>query len=82
MDVLTCHYDLGQCYCGEHFNEPPAPPGWVNTWSCEVPAPGCPTWRPRAGTACDGNQLCPYQECAVEARCIEGVWVALYSINC
>jgi hypothetical protein len=63
---IECRYPEGTCYC--------APNGDV---SCTPPAPaGCPTTRPRAGTACSapcttwGTGICDGQS----MKCVCGTW--------
>jgi hypothetical protein len=75
----TCHYALGQCYCGQLIGPPmaPASDGGIpdQTWSCDVPGQGCPQPRPRLGTACTlEGQSCTYQSCAFGQQCAGGLW--------
>lgn len=76
---LTCHYDLGQCYCGVSFGPPMPYDGGPQDfpWTCDDPAPGCPQPRPRLGSACDGRvPVCVYQQCDYGQACQDGVWQA------
>jgi hypothetical protein len=73
---LTCHYALGQCYCGYTFGPPQyQPDGGTYTWSCDDPGPGCPQPRPRVGSPCtQEGQSCEYFTCDWAQQCTGGLW--------
>jgi len=78
-NIGTCHYALGQCYCGGFFGgpQPPSPDGGgpTATWSCDDPGPGCPQPRPRVGAACtQEGQSCMYFTCDFGEQCTGGIW--------
>ncbi len=74
---LSCHYALGQCYCGDIFGPPQQQDGGTYTWSCDDPGPGCPQPRPRVGSSCtQEGQSCNYFICAWSQQCTGGVWQA------
>lgn len=78
----TCVYPEGACQCASCFA--PDAGGAGRLWSCVPwPAPeGCPTPRPRAGSACSSEgQECGYASvCSSvnlglpDLRCVGGVW--------
>jgi hypothetical protein len=75
----TCHYALGQCYCGDVFGPPiePVDGGPPVTWSCDDPGPGCPQPRPRVGSPCtQEGQSCQYLACDWAQQCTGGLWQA------
>jgi len=75
---LTCHYALGQCYCGSLFGPLPQPEdGGTYNWSCDDPGPGCPQPRPRVGSPCtQEGQSCEYFACDWAQQCTGGLWQA------
>lgn len=79
-NIGTCHYALGQCYCGAVFGPPEPPPGTdgggpTATWSCDDPGPDCPQPRPRLGAACtQEGQSCMYFTCDFGEQCTGGIW--------
>lgn len=75
---LTCHYALGQCYCGDIFGPPVyMPDGGTYNWTCDDPGPGCPQPRPRVGSSCtQEGQSCNYFNCDWSQQCTGGVWQA------
>ncbi|HEX8793897.1 MAG TPA: hypothetical protein VF765_23300 [Polyangiaceae bacterium] len=75
---LTCHYALGQCYCGDTFGPPVQPQdGGTYPWSCDDPGPGCPQPRARLGSPCtQEGQTCQYLACDWAQQCTGGVWAS------
>jgi hypothetical protein len=79
---ISCFYPQARCSCATHcgmavFLAPDGGP--MATWCCLGPSgqPGCPTLRPRIGTACSAPMLfCDYGGCSgnVSLECKDGVW--------
>jgi hypothetical protein len=72
---LQCEYTLGFCTCAAvTLGGVALPVDAGSSWTCE-PGAGCPSPRPRLGSACptDG-QACTYEACAYAQTCRLGVW--------
>lgn len=71
---LECFFRESTCYCPR-----PATGDAGTVWTCDAPAPGCPSPRPFVGSACSTEgQECDYAACLlhnVRQRCQGGVWV-------
>lgn len=82
-DQLSCTYPQGRCTCTHNVGPYSQDPLWV----CSDAAAGCPSVRPRLGTACtQPGQTCDYGSCSVEGgsavRCDAGIWKLSAAIPC
>jgi hypothetical protein len=69
--VETCSFATGACSCD--FPSDPRPDA-SSTWSC-FPETGCPSPRPRVGSACGTSGMrCDYEACGSSQACTGGVW--------
>ena len=74
-----CEYPEGHCTCLGYCGGPPPPGPTPNTFHCSPTPKGCPTLRPRLGTACTvENQKCNYDLGCCGGTvlfCMGGVWL-------
>jgi hypothetical protein len=83
MESISCTYPQGRCTCTRNIGPIALEPLWV----CSDPEAGCPTARPRLGTACSQpSKVCDYGSCSVDGgsavRCDGGVWKLETNIAC
>ena len=77
---LECGYPEGYCVCTEPFSGPPRlDASNSQVWVCDTPSQGCPSPRPRTGSACSAQgQYCDYGGCSlpggVVMQCESGIW--------
>jgi len=79
---LECGYgSQGYCVCTTPISGPPLlDASNSQMWYCDRPGAGCPTLRPRMGSACSKDgQYCDYGGCTMPGgsalRCESGRWV-------
>jgi hypothetical protein len=76
---VLCPYPAGTCLCHETTSSA-SPPVTTRQWACTgPPGAGCPSLRPRIGSACSHEGLsCNYAVCSVGGGvyCSGGVWSA------
>jgi len=75
--LLFCTYPDGMCACDPDGFTPDGG-AYAYAWTCSAPpASGCPSTRPRFGTACTGASTCAYTTypCgSYESACSCGAW--------
>jgi hypothetical protein len=79
--LAECDYATTRCACSAQQSGPveTVDGSVVDLWVCENPGSGCPTPRPRIGSACSSSGAsCNYGQCSlpdgVTLSCMNGAW--------
>ena len=75
---LACAYPQGRCECAEATGGPPTVGPQKIEWLCDDPPSGCPSPRPKVGSACAQSGSCSYGACTIPGgvtlACTGGTW--------